>query len=307
MKKHFVKIFASASVVVAAVLIVVLLVTAFGGIKPEDFDNELVKGLLVTLGILYFVLVAIALSLLFLSDDVVKEVTMRSEQEGSSKVTVSVIRKLVKSTGNQIEGVKVGKVALVSNEYGVRLKVAVKVVDKDVIETELYIRTMLEKMFKDVLGFKFHAIEIKITALQPATKIAPEDVKDKVQELFEEKKSEEVSEAAVELTEEADEAVVVSVADIEETAVETEAEIAEESAEVEIESVEEVETENADVEAEESVEEVSEELVAESAEEVETVEEAVAEEVDEPAVEEEAVEEVADEIAEEVADDKIEE
>lgn len=180
------KIFATASVIIAVVLILILVVTAFGGIDFEEFENSLVRGLFVTLGILYFVLSAITLVMTFVSDDAVKEIVLRSEKEGASKASVSVVRKLVKTTCASVDGVKCGKIAIISNEYGVRLKVAIKIVDKDVVETETYVRTMLEDAFYGALGFRFHAIEIKVTALQPAYKVDQESVAEKVEEILKE-------------------------------------------------------------------------------------------------------------------------
>ena len=167
MKKTLEKIFTLASVVVAVILIMVLIVTAFGGIKDEDFDNNLVKGLLFTLGILYLVLSIVAIVLVFVNSDVLKEVALKSEQGGSVKVSAHVITKYVKNACAQVEGVKCKKVTLVSDEYGVRLKADVKVVNKDVIEVETYLRTLLEDMFLNEFNFKFNSIEFKVTALVP--------------------------------------------------------------------------------------------------------------------------------------------
>ena len=44
MKKNLEKIFASCSVVVALILVMVLLVTAFGGISTDEFESQLVRG-----------------------------------------------------------------------------------------------------------------------------------------------------------------------------------------------------------------------------------------------------------------------
>lgn len=73
------------------------------------------------------------------------------------------------------------KVALVSDEYGVRLKVNVKVVDKDVIEAETYLRTLLEDVFLGEFGFKFSSIEIKVMALTPKYKADQAAVQAKVE------------------------------------------------------------------------------------------------------------------------------
>ncbi|MBO4554260.1 MAG: hypothetical protein J5713_00625 [Clostridia bacterium] len=197
MKKSFEKIFVLASVVVAIILIMVLVVTAFGGIKQEDFDNNLVRGLLFTLAILYLVLSVVAVVLVFINSDVIKEVTLRSEQGGSVKVSVHVIAKYVKNACAEVEGVKCKKVTLVSDEYGVRLKADVKVVDKDVIEVETYLRTLLEDMFLNEFNFKFNSIEFKVTALVPKYKADKEEIDAAVLKKLEEIKAEKHEEDAV--------------------------------------------------------------------------------------------------------------
>ena len=154
MKKNIEKILASAGLIIAVVLIIILVVTAFGGIEQSEFDNQLVKGLIITLSVLYLLLAISSLVMLFMNNDAVKEITLRSEQGGSCKATLGVIRKLVKETFYGLEGVKT---------------------DRDVFETETYMRTLLEEVFKGALGFKFHTIEFKIVALQ--AKFKPDKAK----------------------------------------------------------------------------------------------------------------------------------
>ena len=193
MKKNIEKILASAGLIIALVLIIILVVTAFGGIEQSEFDNKLVKGLIITLGVLYMVLGMSTLVMLFAGSDAVREITLRSEQGGSCKATLGVIRKLVKETFYGMEGVKTGKVTLIVNEYGVKLKVSVRITDRDVFETETYLRTLLEEVFKGALGFKFHAIEFKIVSLQARFK--PD--KDKVDAAVAEKVAEHTANYAV--------------------------------------------------------------------------------------------------------------
>ena len=193
MKKNIEKILASAGLIIALVLIVILIVTAFGGIEQSEFDNQLVRGLVITLSVLYLVLAVSSLTMLFLGSDAVREITLRSEQGGSCKATLGVIRRLVKETFYGLEGVKTGKVTLIVNEYGVKLKVAVRITDRDVFETETYLRTLLEEVVKGALGFKFHAIEFKIVSLQ--ARVKPD--KDKVDAAVAEKVAEHTANYAV--------------------------------------------------------------------------------------------------------------
>ena len=232
MKKNLEKIFASCSIVVAIILIMVLLVTAFGGIETQEFESKLVRGLVLTLAALYVVLAVISLVLIFVNSDVVKEITLRQEKGGSVKVSSNVIK----------------KVGLVSDEYGVRLKLNVKVVDKDVVEAETYVRTLLEETFLGEFGFKFSSIEVKVMALTPHFKADQADVNEKVEKKLEELKAEQ---AAADAKEAKAESVTEEAANAEEN-VQAEEGVVEESPET--------------VEAEEIGEEAIEEKEAEAVE-----------------------------------------
>lgn len=255
MKKNLEKIFASCSIVVAIILIMVLVVTAFGGIDANEFNSKLVRGLIITLAILYLVLSIISLVLIFLNSDVVKEITLRQEKGGSVRVSSNVITKFVKTTCKQVEGVKCQKVALVSDEYGVRLKTNVKVVDKDVLETETYLRTLLEDVFLGEFGFKFSSIEIKVMALTPNYKADQAEVQAKVEKKLAEMKAQEEKNAQNEQSEENVENVEsVENAESAEQAEVQDGETEKQAEEAEIVEVEAVEDESQEVAQDKAVE-----------------------------------------------------
>lgn len=266
MKKNLEKIFASCSIVVAIILIMVLVVTAFGGIKATEFESKLVQGLIVTLAILYLVLAVVSLVLIFVNSDVVKEITLRQEKGGSVRVSANVVTKLVKQTCKQVEGVKCQKVALVSDEYGVRLKVNVKVVDKDVIEAETYLRTLLEDVFFGEFGFKFSSIEIKVMALTPKYKADQAAVQAKVEKKLEEMNAQEAKSGSANETENVEEIVT------EETSAETE-EAQEEAQDCADAQCDEAQDES----AEEVADDANEDVESESAEENQSEEETATE------------------------------
>ena len=263
MKKNLEKIFASCSIVVAVILIMVLVVAAFGGIEPDEFNSKLVRGLIVTLAILYIVLAVVSLVLIFINSDVVKEITIRQEKGGSVRVSSQVVSKLVKQTCKQVEGVKCQKVVLVTDEYGVRLKLNVKVVDKDVVESETYVRTLLEDVFLGEFGFKFSSIEIKVMALTPKYKADEADIQSKVEAKLAQLKAEEARQETVAESETetaAEEAPVEENAedvqdDAEETAARESVESVDEAVEGETEEADEAEAVDGEVEQAESVEE----------------------------------------------------
>ena len=247
MKKNLEKIFASCSIVVAFILIMVLVVTAFGGIDANEFNSKLVRGLIITLAILYLVLAIISLVLIFVNSDVVKEITLRQEKGGSVRVSSNVITKFVKTTCKQVEGVKCQKVALVSDEYGVRLKTNVKVVDKDVLETETYLRTLLEDVFLGEFGFKFSSIEIKVMALTPNYKADQAAVQAKVEKKLAEMTAQEEKNAQNEQSEEN----VENVESVENAESAEQAEVQDGEAEVEKQAEETVEVEAVEDESQE--------------------------------------------------------
>lgn len=270
MKKNLEKIFASCSIVVAIILIMVLVVTAFGGIEATEFESKLVQGLIVTLAILYLVLAVVSLVLIFVNSDVVKEITLRQEKGGSVRVSANVVTKLVKQTCKQVEGVKCQKVALVSDEYGVRLKVNVKVVDKDVIEAETYLRTLLEDVFFGEFGFKFSSIEIKVMALTPKYKADQAAVQAKVEKKLEEMNAQEAKSGSANETENVEEIVT------EETSAETE-EAQEEAQDCADAQCDETQDESAEEVADDANEDVESESAEENQREEETATENEAE------------------------------
>ena len=266
MKKNLEKIFASCSIVVAFILIMVLVVTAFGGVDANEFNSKLVRGLIITLAILYLVLSIISLVLIFVNSDVVKEITLRQEKGGSVRVSSNVITKFVKTTCKQVEGVKCQKVALVSDEYGVRLKTNVKVVDKDVLETETYLRTLLEDVFLGEFGFKFSSIEIKVMALTPNYKADQAAVQAKVEKKLAEMKAQEEKNAQNEQSEE-------NVESVENAESAEQAEVQDGEAEVEKQAEETVEVEEVKDESQEvAQDEAVEDEVENGEENVESVE-----------------------------------
>ena len=269
MKKNLEKIFASCSIVVAFILIMVLVVTAFGGVDANEFNSKLVRGLIITLAILYLVLSIISLVLIFVNSDVVKEITLRQEKGGSVRVSSNVITKFVKTTCKQVEGVKCQKVALVSDEYGVRLKTNVKVVDKDVLETETYLRTLLEDVFLGEFGFKFSSIEIKVMALTPNYKADQAAVQAKVEKKLAEMKAQEEKNAQNEQSEEN----VENVESVENAESAEQSEVQDGETEVEKQAEETVEVEAVEDESQEvAQDEAVEDEVENGEENVESVE-----------------------------------
>ena len=247
LKRNLERIFTTAAVVLAIILIAVLIVIVFGGIPAKDLDSKLAKGLIMTLGIIYLLLAGASIAFIFMDNEAIKEITLRSNTSQKTRVSLPAVRKMIKNTCAQIEGVKCKGIKLTVSDYGVKLKVSVSVVDKDVEQVEGYIRNLITDVFNKTLGFTFSAIEISIVKFVPSYQPNVQEIIAKSDAELAEKKAEEEGTEAV--AEEVAEAPVEEPIQ-DEVSVEENVEIV---PEVESEVVEETsadETIEADVEAE---------------------------------------------------------
>lgn len=166
MKKNVIKILATASACVAVVLTIILIVTAFGGISMEEYDNSLVKWLITTMGIVYIISAALTLTMLFTNDETIKEIVLANGKEGSTRATLGVVKKIAKENCVAIEGVKFRKCAIAVNDYGVKLRVVVSINDSDVPAATRHLRAVLEDAYEGALGFRFFSVDIKVKKLK---------------------------------------------------------------------------------------------------------------------------------------------
>ena len=185
MRKNLAKVLASASFVVALILIVILLVTAFGGIKEADFDNGLVHGLLIAISILYVAIAGITIALLFIQGEALHEIVIKNGKGESVRVSVGVVKKEVKKACHMIEGVKFKKIALYGDGFGVTLKLDIKVEDKDLDEVEIATRCYVEDCMAKTFGYHFNAIDINIMQLVPKYKANTEEINQEVEKQLE--------------------------------------------------------------------------------------------------------------------------
>ena len=171
-----------------------------------------------------------------MNNDAIKEITLRTNTSDKTRVSLPAVRKMIKTTCAQIEGVKCKGIKLTVSDYGVKLKVSVSVVDKDVEQVEAYIRNLITDVFDKSLGFAFSAIEISIIKFVPSYQPNVQEIitksdaelaeKKQIETEAEEKEADFVAPVEVEeTTEEAPvEEVVAEQEVIEEAPVETEVE-----------------------------------------------------------------------------------
>ena len=289
MKKIFEKVVTITLGVISLFFVIMMLVTAFGGLELSDFDNSIVRALLICLAVIFAVLTGLAVFAAFQDNEKLSSVVLFKNKESATKATVAVVKRTAKRVVKEIPEAKLTKVQIVADDNGnVRLKVDVKLATDATMEVVTKVRALLIDTFANVCGIEFASIDFRIVKSKNSYVPSAAAVDQRVAELkatVEINKPEEVAEAA------------------EAEAAEAPAEIAEDTigiipsggdAEVDEASGSDAPVANSANAAEEPVAEAeevetSEEEAAEAAEEA--VEETVAEEAEAP--ETEAAEETA--------------
>ena len=289
MKKIFEKVVTVTLGVISLFFVIMMLVTAFGGLELNDFDNSIVRALLICLAVIFAVLTGLAVFAAFQDNEKLSSVMLFKNKESATKATVAVVKRTAKRVIKDIPEAKLTKVQIVADDNGnVRLKVDLKLSTDATMDVVTKVRATLIDTFANIFGIEFASIDFRIVKSKNSYVPSAAAVDKRVEELkatVEVNKPEEVAEAA------------------EAEAAEAPAEIAEDTigiipsggdAEVDEASGSDAPVANSANAAEEPVAEAeevetSEEEAAEAAEEA--VEETVAEEAEAP--ETEAAEETA--------------
>ena len=185
MKKVLDKIISITLAVVSLFFVVLMLVTTFGGLEQADLDNNVVKALLITLGVIFALLTALEIAVSFRDDEKLNAVLLYKDRESSTKATVAVVKKTAKRVAKTIKTeAKVGKVQIVSDDAGnTRLKVDVKILTDRTEETAVRLRAILVESFKKIFGIEFASIDFRVVKSKSAYLPAEEEIKARISEL----------------------------------------------------------------------------------------------------------------------------
>ena len=178
MKKIVLRIFTAISVLIALFFVIFMLLTVFGKVEAEEFDNSIVKTVCLALGGVFFAASVVMMVLMYSDNDAIKEILLHYQKGGTAKSSVSVVRKLTKENVKKIEGVKYRRCKVFAGEYGVRLKVWIAIKDRDMKDTEELLRAILEDAFLGTLGFKFYAIDFHLKKIEAKYKVDVEKIKE---------------------------------------------------------------------------------------------------------------------------------
>ena len=185
MKKVFDKVIAITLGVISLFFVVLMLVTAFGGLEQADLDNSIVKALLITLAVFFAVLTGLEIAVSFRDNEKLTSVLLFKDKESATKATVSVVKKTAKRVTKNISEAKIGKITILADDNGnARLKVDVKLATDATMETVSKLRAILIDAFINVFGIEFASIDFRVVNSKNTYQPSDSDVKARTAELM---------------------------------------------------------------------------------------------------------------------------
>lgn len=199
MKKIFEKVVTITLGVISLFFVIMMLVTAFGGLELSDFDNSIVRALLICLAVIFAVLTGLAVFAAFQDNEKLSSVVLFKNKESATKATVAVVKRTAKRVVKEIPEAKLTKVQIVADDNGnVRLKVDVKLATDATMEVVTKVRALLIDTFANVFGIEFASIDFRIVKSKNSYLPSAAAVDKRVEEL---KASVEINKPAEEATE----------------------------------------------------------------------------------------------------------
>lgn len=173
MKKGLEKFISILLLVLGVILIVFLALAVFGELDDATLNNQVVRAMILGLAFVFLICSVVMIAASFKDNDVLKAVVLSSERASTTRVSLSVIKKIVAKNAKYISGLKVAGVALQLDENNaIRMKLTVKISESDVDFVVDRFRCLLYDAFYAVLGVEFASIDFKVKALSP--KYAPD-------------------------------------------------------------------------------------------------------------------------------------
>lgn len=150
--------------------------------KPEyanNMNNALVNVLIIIFACIYAVLTGINITRAFSDSERINNVLLFKGKDSATKASISVVKRIAKVATGQIEGAKLKKATLFVDENNdVRMKVDLKIIDKDIEMVVGSVKANLITTFDEVLAFRFKTIDFNVVNLKnPAYVPSPAKIK----------------------------------------------------------------------------------------------------------------------------------
>ena len=181
MKKLFEKIISIALAIISTLFVALVIAVLAGSVETADFQNALVKGIIITLTVIFALLTGLNMYAAFTDRNKMNSVLIFKDRGSATKVTVDVVKATARRIAKQVKDTKVRKVHLFTDDNGnVGMNIEVKLSTDETMEAVTRLRAMLVLQFKEVFGIEFAAIDFKVVKSKNNHKPSDKSVDERV-------------------------------------------------------------------------------------------------------------------------------
>lgn len=129
-------------------------------------ENGVLNVLMIILAVAYLAISAFILYVNFSENANLKRILLFCDSDSATHATVKVINKIVKGCAKEVDGIKVKKIKIRSDEKaGFIATLSIEVTAENVAENINKLRTLVSKSFYETLGLKFNTVNFNIEKL----------------------------------------------------------------------------------------------------------------------------------------------
>jgi hypothetical protein len=204
MKKLSEKIVSIALAVVGALLMSLLLAAMFGAVGTDEFDNKIVKILIITFSVIFCVLAAVEIASAFSDSDRLNAILLFKDEKSATKATVGVVKKLTYKAAKLMENVKITRIILNTDDHNdLKMRICVKIKGNDTKAVIERLRALVSDELESVIGVVFDTVDFKITKIKSDYRADDKKIDERISKARSESEQKtEVTEKAELLTEE---------------------------------------------------------------------------------------------------------
>ncbi|MCM1289907.1 MAG: hypothetical protein NC132_03640 [Corallococcus sp.] len=181
MKKIAEKVAIVAQICITLVFVLTTVLYMANAIPQQENWNQngVLNVLMIILAVAYLAISAYILYVNFSENANLKRILLFCDSDSATHATVKVINNIVKGCAKQVDGIKVKKIKIRSDEKaGFIATLSIEVTADSVAENVNRLRTLVSKSFYETLGLKFNTVNFNIEKLhghyEPSKKVVEE-------------------------------------------------------------------------------------------------------------------------------------
>jgi len=181
MKKIAEKVAVVAQICITLVFVLTTVLYMSNAIPQQENWNEngVLNVLMIILAVAYLAISAYILYVNFSENANLKRILLFCDSDSATHATVKVINKIVKGCAKEVDGIKVKKIKIRSDEKaGFIATLSIEVTAENVAENVNRLRALVSKSFYETLGLKFNTVNFNIEKLHgkyvPSDKVVEE-------------------------------------------------------------------------------------------------------------------------------------